>query len=175
MNHCHSILCEVLKHTTVTVEVSTSFLFPPHTHKSFLTSPSVGGKLTWGDQVFPQTICSLLFCPLLSQLNDTWFCRLLFHCVHSSPGLGIPIPPCGFSLSVSNPTSLTLGHLLRLSSAPCPEVMSHFDDGGLHVKGTMCNFGFHRRVISPLPPHQFPASRLGAQPSEVSFPPPPAP
>lgn len=83
--------------------------------------------------------------------------------------LGIPIPPCGFSLAVSNPCSLTCGYLLRLRSASCPEVMSNFGDGGLHVKGSMCNFRFQRRVISPLPPPQFPALRLRAQASEVSF------
>lgn len=99
---------------------------------------------------------------------------LLFRSAYSCPEAGNPPSfPWLLSLTVSNPTALTPGHLFRLRSVSCPEVMSHFGDGGLHVKGALCNFGFHRRESSLLlPPPQFPASSIGAQPSELSSPPP---
>lgn len=103
------------------------------------------------DQVFPETICSLLFCPVISYFNATQLCTdFCFTMLIPSLGLGIPVLPSGLSLTVSNPTSLTLGHLLRLSSASCLKVLSHFGNGGLHVKGAMCNFVFHRRESSLL-------------------------
>lgn len=102
-------------------------------------------------QVFPKTICSFLFCPVISYFNATQLCTdFCFTMLIPSLGLGIPVLPSGFSLTVSNPTSLTLGHLLRLSSASRLKVLSHFGNGGLHVKGAMCNFVFHRRESSLL-------------------------
>lgn len=89
----------------------------------------------------------------------------------SSPGLGIPISPCSFSLSMSNPTGPMLQHLLRLSPGACPEVMSHFGNGGSHLKRAVCHSVFHRRVISLSPPREVPISHQEALHQRSLFPP----
>lgn len=83
---------------------------------------------------------------VISQLGSALTCaspRLFLPRLRESPSLPVA------SLTVSNPTGLTLRRLLSLGSASCPEVMSHSGDGGLHVKGAVCNFGFRRRESSP--------------------------
>jgi len=71
MKYRHSILCEVLKYSTEAVEVSTSFLLPPHTPQILSYTCFCWREANTGDQVFPQTICGLLFCPVISYLNAT--------------------------------------------------------------------------------------------------------
>lgn len=144
------------------------FFFSLTPHKSFPASPSVTENnmgamhshrpAVHAVQTSSSTAWLLLSLVLTSALPSC-----------SSPGLGIPISPCSFSLSVSNPTGPMLQHLLRLSPGACPKVMSHFGNSSSHVKRAVCNPVFHRRVLSPSPPREVPVSHQEELPSEISF------
>lgn len=85
----------------------------PTSPKSFPMSPSAGERLTCGIWCFHGSSVACNF--------RGWFCTdFCFPTLISPLPPGIPIPPCGFSLTVSNPTGLTLGVSLGWAQLHAP-------------------------------------------------------